>query len=88
MLLLVNVFVSAGSLAGAPALAQAPKPLHIVAFGDSLSSGYGLKPAQAFPAQLQKQLKARGHNVVVDQRGRRRRHDRRRPRAPRLVGAQ
>jgi acyl-CoA thioesterase-1 len=68
-LLLVNVFVFAGSLVGAPALAQATKPLHIVAFGDSLSSGFGLKPAQSFPAQLQKQLKERGHNVVVTNAG-------------------
>lgn len=69
MLLLVNVFVSAGSIAGAPAWAQKAKPLHIVALGDSLSSGYGLKPAQSFPAQLQKQLTARGHNVVVTNAG-------------------
>jgi acyl-CoA thioesterase-1 len=69
MLLLVNVFVAAGSIASAPAWAQAAKPLHIVALGDSLSSGYGLKPAQSFPAQLQKQLNARGHNVVVTNAG-------------------
>lgn len=69
MLLLVNVFVAAGSIAIAPAWAQAAKPLHIVALGDSLSSGYGLKPAQSFPAQLQKQLNARGHNVVVTNAG-------------------
>jgi acyl-CoA thioesterase-1 len=69
MLLLVNVFVAAGSLGDAPAWAQAAKPLHIVALGDSLSSGYGLKPAQSFPAQLQKQLKERGHNVVVTNAG-------------------
>ena len=37
--------------------------------GDSLSSGYGVKPAQSFPAQLQKQLRARGHNVVVTNAG-------------------
>jgi acyl-CoA thioesterase I len=50
-----------------PALAAAEtgKPIRIVAFGDSLSSGYGLRQNQSFPAQLQKELKARGHNVVV-----------------------
>jgi acyl-CoA thioesterase-1 len=47
------------------ALAETQKQLRIVAFGDSLSSGYGLKPAQSFPAQLQKELRARGHNVVI-----------------------
>ena len=36
-----------------------------MAFGDSLSAGYGLRPKDAFPAQLQKQLKADGRNVVV-----------------------
>jgi acyl-CoA thioesterase I len=67
ILALVNVFVGliyAGGCAS-EARADAAKPLHIVAFGDSLSSGYGLKPSQSFPAQLQKELKARGHNVVV-----------------------
>jgi acyl-CoA thioesterase-1 len=63
ILALVNVFV--GPIYGAGALAEAAKPIRIVAFGDSLSSGYGLEPSQAFPAQLQKELKARGHNVVV-----------------------
>lgn len=41
------------------------KPIRIVAFGDSLTAGFGLKPHQSFPAQLQKALEARGHNVVV-----------------------
>lgn len=45
------------------------KPIRIVAFGDSLASGYGLRQSQAFPAQLQKALKERGHNVVVSNAG-------------------
>ena len=49
--------------------AETSKPIRIVAFGDSLSAGYGLRPSQSFPAQLQKELKARGHNVVVDNAG-------------------
>lgn len=71
ILALVNVFVGlicAGGTAS-EALAEAAKPIRIVAFGDSLSSGYGLKPSQSFPAQLQKELKARGHNVVVTNAG-------------------
>lgn len=48
---------------------EAGKPVRIVAFGDSLSSGYGLRQSQAFPAQLQKALKERGHNVVVSNAG-------------------
>ena len=50
-------------------MAETGKPIRIVAFGDSLSAGYGLRPSQSFPAQLQKELKARGHNVVVDNAG-------------------
>ena len=63
MLFLVNALAGAVNLF--TAAAEATKPLHIVAFGDSLSAGYGLRPKDAFPAQLQKQLKAGGHNVVV-----------------------
>ncbi|MBB5686555.1 arylesterase [Sphingobium boeckii] len=42
----------------------------VVAFGDSLMAGYGLKPAESFPAQLQASLnrggvKARVHNAGV-----------------------
>lgn len=40
-------------------------PIRIVAFGDSLTAGYGLKPSEAFPVQLQAALKAKGHNVEV-----------------------
>jgi acyl-CoA thioesterase-1 len=39
--------------------------IRIVAFGDSLTAGYGLPPAAAFPVQLQAALKARGHAVEV-----------------------
>jgi acyl-CoA thioesterase-1 len=49
--------------------AKTDKPIRIAAFGDSLSSGYGLRQSQAFPVQLQKELKARGHNVVVSNAG-------------------
>jgi acyl-CoA thioesterase-1 len=49
--------------------AESAKPIRIVAFGDSLASGYGLRQSQAFPAQLQKELKARGHNVLVSNGG-------------------
>jgi acyl-CoA thioesterase-1 len=37
----------------------------ILAFGDSLTAGYGLGPADAFPARLEAALKARGHDVRV-----------------------
>ena len=42
-----------------------PRVPVIVAFGDSLTAGLGLPQDQAFPAQLQAALKARGHEVSV-----------------------
>ncbi len=51
-------------LALSPALA-AEKPLTIVAFGDSLTAGYLLGPGKGFVPQLQKALRAKGHNNVV-----------------------
>jgi acyl-CoA thioesterase-1 len=54
---------------GAPSKAYTQTVLNIVAYGDSLTAGYGLKTTTAFPAQLQKALTARGHNVVVHNAG-------------------
>ncbi|WP_244630852.1 arylesterase [Aureimonas sp. ME7] len=59
---MLGVLVTTGS----DALAQPPsKPIRIVAFGDSLVAGYGLRPGEAFPAQLQAALRARGYDVTV-----------------------
>lgn len=44
-------------------------PVRVVALGDSLTAGYGLPPSEAFPAQLEVALKARGHDVVVENAG-------------------
>jgi len=41
------------------------RPLNLVALGDSLTAGYGLPAAAAFPVQLEAALKARGHAVTV-----------------------
>src|SRR5919202_1122443 len=38
---------------------------YVVAFGDSNPRGKGVAPQQAYPAQLQAMLRARGHNVQV-----------------------
>jgi acyl-CoA thioesterase-1 len=44
-----------------PASAQTPaRPLKVVVLGDSLTAGLGLPAAAAFPARLQKALKAKG----------------------------
>lgn len=40
-----------------------------MAFGDSLTAGYGLAANQAFPVRLQAALKAKGHEVVIENAG-------------------
>ena len=48
------------------ALAQAgTAPIRIVVLGDSLVAGFQLKTSDAFPAQLERTLKAKGHSVEV-----------------------
>lgn len=49
-------------LAAPPAMAE---PLRILAFGDSLTEGYGLPPKQGLVPQLQAWLDRRGHDVIV-----------------------
>jgi len=45
-------------------------PIKILALGDSLTAGYGLDDLKdAFPAQLERALKAKGHNVTLLQGG-------------------
>ena len=44
---------------------QAADQVVLVTYGDSLSAGYGLSEQDAFPAQLEKTLRARGHNVRI-----------------------
>jgi acyl-CoA thioesterase-1 len=40
-------------------------PIKIAVLGDSLAAGYGVKPAESFPARLEAALKAQGRNVTV-----------------------
>jgi acyl-CoA thioesterase-1 len=47
----------------ASAQTQAAKPVKMVVLGDSLSAGLGLPRSAAFPARLQKALKAKGIDV-------------------------
>jgi acyl-CoA thioesterase-1 len=69
--LTVTVLALAGFAAAsvAPAAAQTGAPLKIVAFGDSLTAGYGLPAQEAFPARLERALKAKGHNVEIENAG-------------------
>lgn len=50
-------------------LAGAAGRLRLVALGDSLSAGYLLPAGDAFPARLEAALRARGHDVSVENAG-------------------
>ncbi len=65
-LALVNLWLFALLM---PAMADDDAPVHIVAFGDSLTAGYQLKPEEAFPVQLAGALKAKGLDVRVTNAG-------------------
>jgi acyl-CoA thioesterase-1 len=54
------------AMTAGPVWAASPgKPLQLVAFGDSLTAGYGLPQADAFPVVLQAALKQRGVAVEI-----------------------
>ncbi len=55
----------AAALLVAATLPAAAKPVAIVAFGDSLTAGYGVLPGESFPEQLEAALKAKGYDVTV-----------------------
>ncbi len=48
----------------------ADRPVKIVALGDSLTAGFGVSAANAFPAKLEKALKAKGLAVEIVNAGR------------------
>jgi len=45
------------------------RPLQVLAFGDSLTAGYGLAAQDAFPAQLERRLRADGFDASVTNAG-------------------
>jgi acyl-CoA thioesterase I len=57
--------VQADPSAGDAAKQGGKSGLTLVAFGDSLTAGYMLKPNESFPAQLQMALEAKGRKVQV-----------------------
>lgn len=57
-LLLVTAYAPAAS-------AGSGEPVRIVVLGDSLVAGFNIPANEAFPAQLERTLKAKGHNVEV-----------------------
>lgn len=64
---LVNVLVNVLGLAivGTAVAAGSEKTVRIVAFGDSLTAGFGLKPGQGFPEQLGKLLASRSVDAEI-----------------------
>ena len=63
------IFACAAALAAMIVPAEAPlaqgNPIRLVALGDSLTAGYGLPQEAAFPAVLERALKAKGHRVEI-----------------------
>lgn len=45
------------------------RPVHIVAYGDSMTAGWLVARQDAYPAQLQAALRKKGYDVVVDNAG-------------------
>jgi len=45
------------------------RPIHIVAYGDSMTAGWLVKPQEAYPAQLQAALRKKGFDVTVKNAG-------------------
>ena len=64
-----RLLIATGLLALADAAPAAARPREIVAFGDSLTAGFGLPPEAAFPARLEAKLKAMGLDVQVENAG-------------------
>jgi acyl-CoA thioesterase-1 len=61
---MVNSLLAVVLFALAPAHAQTA-PLKIAVLGDSLAAGYGVKPAESFPARLEAGLQVQGRNAIV-----------------------
>ncbi|WP_394030935.1 arylesterase [Xanthobacter autotrophicus] len=60
---------TSGLPASGRAMAAEARTVRIVAFGDSLTAGYGLPASAAFPARLEAALKAKGLDVKVENAG-------------------
>lgn len=63
--LLRNCLVAALLVISSASWADTPRPLRIVVLGDSLVAGFNISQQDAFPAQLERALKAKGHAVEV-----------------------
>lgn len=63
--LLRNCLVAALLVISSVSAADTTRPLRIVVLGDSLVAGFNISQQDAFPAQLERALKAKGHAVEV-----------------------
>jgi acyl-CoA thioesterase-1 len=64
-----GIFIALAALALSVARPVFAEPLALVGFGDSLMAGYQLPAEEAFPAQLEKALKAKGLDVAISNAG-------------------
>jgi len=62
---ILAILVMFAAAVGGTRDARATKEIVIVAFGDSLTAGYGLSASDAFPAQLESALRQAGRQVRV-----------------------
>jgi acyl-CoA thioesterase-1 len=67
LFVLVNLWLAA--MVGAALAGDGARPVRIVALGDSLTAGYGLKASESFPEQLAAMLRTKGRNVEVSNAG-------------------
>jgi acyl-CoA thioesterase-1 len=58
-----------GSGEGLPPIPVMGPERRIIAFGDSLFAGYGLDPAQSYPARLEAALRTKGVNAAITNAG-------------------
>jgi acyl-CoA thioesterase I len=65
ILILFAAILAPAILASDLALSAAQEPVRILAFGDSLTQGYGVPPGKEFPARLEKALNAMRLDVTV-----------------------
>jgi acyl-CoA thioesterase-1 len=59
------ICATVAAIAGLPASAAADRPVKIVALGDSLTAGFGLPAADAFPTKLAQALTDKGFAVTM-----------------------
>lgn len=63
--LALPAFLAVLMVCAAPAAAEEPSGKTVLAFGDSLTAGYGLPRGESFPAKLEERLRAEGFDVTV-----------------------